>query len=157
MDPPESRPTTGYGFITPLNPTSYGAPDKYYFHMSEIETPDEYGGIEPGTGVSFVITPARSGKGVQAVAVTIADPPKENKENQDPTHGSFGALKIADANGFGDDAQGGGWGTEDTFAGGGWGTADTTEGGAWGTADTADGGGWGTTDTTEGATSTWGN
>ena len=155
MDPPESRPLTGYGFITPLNPTSYGAPEKYYFHMSEIETPDEYGGIEPGTGVSFVITPARSGKGVQAVAVTIADPPKANKENQDPTHGTFGALKITDSNGFGDDAQGGAWGTEDTSAGGTWGTADTTEGGSWGTFDAADGGAWGTVDTTE--QGTWGN
>ena len=143
MDPPESKPDTGYGFITPLNQTSYGAPDKYYFHMSEIETPDEYGGIEPGTGVSFVITPARSGKGVQAVAVTIADPPKENKENQDPTHGSFGALKLEDANGFGDDAQGGGWGTEDTSAGGDWGTEDTAAGDGWGTADTTEEGTWG--------------
>ena len=150
MDPPESRPDTGYGFITPLNPKSYGAPDKYYFHMSEIETPDEYGGIEPGTGVSFVITPARSGKGVQAVAVTIADPPKENKENQDPTHGSFGALKIADPNVVADNTEGGGWGTEDTSAGGTWGITDSAEGGAWGTSlDTADGGGWGAVDTTE--------
>ena len=126
--------------------------------MSEIETPDEYGGIEPGTGVSFVISPARSGKGVQAVAVTIADPPKENKENkenQDPTHGSFGALKLADPNVIAGNAEGGAWGTEDTSAGGTWGIADTTEGGTWGTFDTPDGGAWGTVDTTEGGT--WGS
>lgn len=148
MDPPDTRPHTGYGFITPLNPTSYGAPDKYYFHMSEIEDPDEYGGIEPGTGVSFIITPARSGKGVQAVAVTIADPPKQDKENEDPTNGAFGALKVADPN------EGGAWGTEDSAAGGAWGTADTTEADTWGTSDTADGGAWGTADTAEG--DTWG-
>lgn len=79
--------------------------------MSSIETPDEYGGIEPGTGVSFLVTPARSGKGVQAVDVTIADPPKEDKENESPIHASFGALKVAEAGENGDTAEADTWGT----------------------------------------------
>lgn len=72
--------------------------------MSEIETPDECGGIEPGTGVSFIITPARSGKGVQAAAVTIADPPNEDKENETSIHTPFGELKVAEAGDAGDAA-----------------------------------------------------
>ncbi|KAF6231745.1 hypothetical protein HO173_010047 [Letharia columbiana] len=111
LDPPDTKPDSGYGFITPLNTTSYGAPKKYYFHMSEIETPDEYGGIEPGTSVSFTIATARSGKGVQAVAVTIADPPKEDKENENPIHASLGALKVTEADDTGDAADGDTWGT----------------------------------------------
>ena len=81
--------------------------------MSEIETPDEYGGIEPGTGVSFIITTARSGKGVQAAAVTIADPPNEDKENENSIHTSFGELKVAEAEDAGGDAaaEGDTWGT----------------------------------------------
>lgn len=79
--------------------------------MSEIETPDEYGGIEPGTSVSFIIATARSGKGVQAVAVTIADPPKDDKENENSIHASLGALKVAEADDTGDAADGDTWGT----------------------------------------------
>ena len=110
LDPPESKPNSGYGFIIPLSTTSYGAPKKYYFHMSEIETPDEYGGIEPGTGVSFIVTTTRSGKGVQAVAVTIADPPKVDKENESCIHTTFDALTVAEVNGSGDAAEDGTWG-----------------------------------------------
>ena len=78
--------------------------------MSEIETPDEDGGIEPGTGVSFIVTTARSGKGVQAVAVTIAEPPKEDEESESSIHASFDALKVEEVNGSGDAAEGGTWG-----------------------------------------------
>lgn len=79
--------------------------------MSEIETPDEYGGIEPGTGVSFIVTPARSGKGFQAVAVSIADPRKEDKENQSPIHAIFDTLKLSAVEDTGEAAQGSIWGT----------------------------------------------
>lgn len=48
--------------------------------MDEIETPDEDGGIEPGTNVSFIVIAAK--KGIQAAAVTIADPPVEEKETE---------------------------------------------------------------------------
>ena len=41
--------------------------------MSEIVEPDEEGGIDIDTSVSFIIIPAR--KGFQAAVVTIADPP----------------------------------------------------------------------------------
>lgn len=88
--------------------------------MSEIETPDEYGGIEPGTGVSFIITTARSGKGVQAAAVTIADPPKEDTENENSIHASFDKLKIVEAEGTADSVEGNSWGT--AVEGNGWGT-----------------------------------
>ena len=78
--------------------------------MSEIEDPDEYGGIEPGTGVSFIVTAARSGKGVQAAAVTVADPPpKEDKENENSIHDPFGALKVAEAIDTGDAAEAEPW------------------------------------------------
>lgn len=52
--------------------------------MSEIMDPDEDGGIDLETGVSFIIVPAK--KGVQAAAVTIADPPtiEEKKEEPEP-------------------------------------------------------------------------
>lgn len=79
--------------------------------MSKIETPDEYGGIEPGTGVSFIITTARSGKGIQAVCVTIADPPKEDKENENSIHASFSELKVEEPEENGDAAEGDTWGT----------------------------------------------
>lgn len=45
--------------------------------MSEIMEPDEEGGIDIDTGVSFIIIPAR--KGLQAAIVTIADPPVVEK------------------------------------------------------------------------------
>lgn len=114
LDPPESKPESGYGFIVPLDSTSYGAPKRYYFHMSEIETPDEYGGIEPGTGVKFIVTSSRSGKGFQAVGVTIVDPPEDNKENEDPIHASFDAMKVAETDDTGNaaEAEGDSWGNE---------------------------------------------
>lgn len=120
FDPCETKPDSGYGFITPLEKPGYGAARKYYFHMSEIETPDEYGGIEPETIVSFIITASRTGKGVQAVAVTIADPPKEEKENENPIHASFDALKVAEVEETGDAAEGGTWGNvrNDTWGAG---------------------------------------
>ena len=46
--------------------------------MDEIVTPDEYGGLNPGAHVSFIVVPAK--KGIQAAAVTIVDPPEEKKE-----------------------------------------------------------------------------
>lgn len=115
LDPPDSKPDSGYGFIVPLDTTSYGAPKRYYFHMSEIVTPDEHGGIEPGTGVKFIVTPSRSGKGFQAVDVAVADPPEENKGNKNSIHASFDAMKVDDA---GDAAQGDSWGN----GGDGWGS-----------------------------------
>lgn len=79
--------------------------------MSEIETPDEAGGIQPGTGVSFIITTARSGKGLQAVAVTIADPPKEEEpENGSSIHASFDTLKVEEVDGSGNVAEEDAWG-----------------------------------------------
>ena len=84
--------------------------------MSEIETPDEYGGIEPGTGVSFIITTARSGKGVQAVSVTIADPPKQDKENESSIHASFSELKVAEPEESGDTGDTWGAGGSDAWA-----------------------------------------
>ncbi|KAL9133124.1 MAG: hypothetical protein Q9175_005695 [Cornicularia normoerica] len=128
LDPPDNKPDSGYGFIAPLNTTNHGAPKKYYFHMSEIANPDEDGGIEPGTGVSFVVATARSGKGVQAVTVTIADPQKVDKENKNSIHGSFGALKVAETNGIANAAaEGVTWGNVDAAEGGTWGTADAAE------------------------------
>lgn len=63
--------------------------------MSEIITPDEDGGIDVGESVSFVIMPARSGKGVQACEVTFAEPPKKEEENIKP----MGGVAAADGNG----------------------------------------------------------
>lgn len=65
--------------------------------MSEIMNPDEDGGIEPETGVSFIIVPAR--KGLQAAAVTIADPPavekkEEEKEGEPLLETSFDNLNV---------------------------------------------------------------
>ena len=48
--------------------------------MDEIVTPDEYGGLNPGAHVSFIVVPAK--KGIQAAAVTIVDPPEEKKEDE---------------------------------------------------------------------------
>jgi len=79
-DPPTADSTNGYGFIEPLNVAGYGQPKKYYFHMSELEDPDDNGGIEPGTGVSYIVQPARSGRGFQACMVSVADPPKSEEE-----------------------------------------------------------------------------
>jgi hypothetical protein len=83
--------------------------------MSEIATPDEDGGIEPGSTVSFIVLAAK--KGVQAAAVTLADPPnnnsndnKENKENV-PFETSFGALGVGDSgNASKEGDMGDGWG-----------------------------------------------
>lgn len=76
--------------------------------MSEIETPDEHGGIEPGTDVKFIVTPSRSGKGFQAVSVAVADPPEENQQNENTIHASFDAMKVDDA---ADAAEGDSWGS----------------------------------------------
>ena len=51
---------------------------RYYFHMSNIETPDEDGGLSPETGVSFIVVPAK--KGVQAACVRVEDPPEPTPE-----------------------------------------------------------------------------
>lgn len=75
--------------------------------MDEIVTPDEHGGLNPGSHVSFIIVPAK--KGIQAAAVTIADPPEEKKEDEkkenvptktvedpfaDPFADSFAEMKV---------------------------------------------------------------
>lgn len=67
--------------------------------------PDEDGGIEPDTNVSFIVVPAK--KGLQAAAVTIADPPKDekenDKENEPALEKSFGDMGFGgEANEFGD-------------------------------------------------------
>ena len=61
--------------------------------MSEIENPDEDGGIEPGTDVSFIVLPAK--KGVQAAAVTVANPPSDNKETTSKLEDSFAEIGIS--------------------------------------------------------------
>ena len=60
--------------------------------MSEIETPDDDGGIDENTYVSFIIIPAR--KGVQAAAVTVAEPPEESKD-EIPSEGAL-ETSLAD-------------------------------------------------------------
>ena len=64
--------------------------------MSEIMDPDDDGGIEPETGVSFIIVPAK--KGLQAAAVTIADPPaieEAIEEKEEPAlETSFENLNV---------------------------------------------------------------
>ncbi|KAK4694889.1 cold shock protein, partial [Lecanoromycetidae sp. Uapishka_2] len=109
-DPTEKKPTNGYGFIIPFDKPSYGAPNKYFFHMDEIEDPDEDGGIEPGTNVSFIVIAAK--KGVQAAAVTIADRPVEengahdDKENMPALEKSFADTGFGNDNGFDNDPFG---------------------------------------------------
>lgn len=68
--------------------------------MSEIETPDKNGGIDEDTNVSFIIIPAK--KGIQAAAVTIADPPEEPKEEEasQPTlETSFADMGVTESTG----------------------------------------------------------
>ena len=71
--------------------------------MDEIVTPDEYGGLNPGAHVSFIVVPAK--KGIQAAAVTIVEPPEEKKEEvqkenvpmkafEDPFADKFAEMKI---------------------------------------------------------------
>ena len=70
--------------------------------MSEIETPDDDGGIDEGTNVSFIVIPAK--KGIQAAAVTIADPPEEPKEEKasEPTlETSFADMDVTESSGAG--------------------------------------------------------
>ena len=63
--------------------------------MSEIETPDNDGGIDAGTNVSFIVIPAK--KGIQAAAVTIADPPEEPKEEElKPLETSFADMGVSE-------------------------------------------------------------
>lgn len=57
--------------------------------MSNITTPDDEGGIEPKSSVSFIVIPAK--KGVQAADVTIADPPKPEDE---PIEEAIGGLNV---------------------------------------------------------------
>lgn len=80
--------------------------------MSEIETPDEDGGIEPGSNVSFIVLPAK--KGVQAAAVTIADPPSNDndKQNVPALEASFADMGVKDdGNAATEDDMNDGWGT----------------------------------------------
>ena len=70
--------------------------------MSEIVEPDEAGGIDIDTGVSFIIVPAR--KGLQAAVVTVADPPMVEKTPEPVTapaiEDSFADLDVGkEANG----------------------------------------------------------
>ena len=65
--------------------------------MSEIETPDDEGGIDADTNVSFIVIAAK--KGIQAAAVTICDPPEPKvetqKENVAPIESSFADLGLS--------------------------------------------------------------
>lgn len=49
---------------------------------------------EPDTNVSFIVTAAR--KGVQAVAVKIADPPKKEEDGHNGVVSGFGDLQVSD-------------------------------------------------------------
>lgn len=111
-DPPPSKPDSGYGFIVELDQLSVKKPKKHYFHMWEIETPDDAGGIDVDTMVSFIIVPAR--KGFQAAAVTIADPPKEeegDKENETPLEKAIEEMHVTEASETTMDAPIGDWGS----------------------------------------------
>ena len=84
--------------------------------MSEIATPDEDGGIEPGSTVSFIVLAAK--KGVQAAAVTLADPPNNNSNNSDndkeniPFEDTFAGLGVSDSgNAAKEDGTSDGWGS----------------------------------------------
>ena len=91
--------------------------------MDEILTPDEDGGLNPETHVSFIVVPAK--KGVQAAAVTIVDPPDEKKEDnkkenvptmavEDPFADSFSEMKVTkESNGTA--AADDGWGTASSW------------------------------------------
>lgn len=108
-DPPTPESANGFGFIKPLGPPSYGAPKKYYFHMSEILTPDEDGGIDIGEPVSFKVVPTSNNKGIQAVDVQRAEPPKEKeeeKENEKPLEDGVAAMGVNDAADWGAGAWG---------------------------------------------------
>ena len=73
--------------------------------MDELENPDEDGGIEPNTNVSFIVIPAK--KGVQAASVTVAEPPPpetdNDKENEPALVQSFGDFGLGggEEDGFG--------------------------------------------------------
>ena len=67
--------------------------------MSELVNPDEKGGIEPETNVSFIVIPARRGQ--QAAEVTIADPPVKPIVDAPSSHGNHEAApttSFADLN-----------------------------------------------------------
>ncbi|KAF6230560.1 hypothetical protein HO173_011097 [Letharia columbiana] len=122
-DPPSSKPDSGYGFIVELDQLTVKKPKKHYFHMWEIETPDDAGGIDPETMVSFIIIPAK--KGFQAAAVTIADPPKEEEttqeneapwgtaaeDNETPLETAMEEMHVSEANETTADATRGDWGS----------------------------------------------
>ena len=151
--------------------------DRYFFHLSNIVDPDEQGGLEPGTGVSFIIIPAK--KGFQAAAVTVEDPPKPEPK---PLETSMANLNVDDTataeDGWGDDAvtagySGGndaatataddGWGegATETKAGGACGgeVAETKADAGWGndTAETKADDGWGNNAAKPKADAGWGN
>ena len=61
--------------------------------MDSITTPDEYGGLWPGDHVSFIVVPAR--KGIQAIEVTLEDPPKpEGDKGEDGFQAKMGRMNI---------------------------------------------------------------
>ena len=96
--------------------------------MDEILTPDEDGGIEPGSHVSYIVIPAK--KGVQAVAVTLVPPPGERKEDAPATgiDSSFAQMGFGQSQ----DNSNAGWGDENAKPDAGWGESKGSDAG-WGT------------------------
>ena len=92
--------------------------------MSNIETPDEEGGLSPGTGISFIVIPAK--KGFQAASVRVEDPPEPAPQ-----------AALADLSLNGEATDTGAWGDEGSKpAEGAWGgdepaAEDDVPGGAW--------------------------
>ena len=94
--------------------------------MSNIETPDEEGGLEPETGVSFIVVPAK--KGFQAVNVRVEDPPEPTAT---PVETSLAGLNIHEKA-----TDEGAWGGNEAPADDGWGGDEPAEAadegdGAW--------------------------
>ena len=94
-DPPTSKPNSGYGFIVELDQLELKKPKKHYFHMSEIQTPDDAGGIDPEAIVSFIIIPARKGFQAAAIAITGAARNGEaDKEDEAPLEQAMEEMHV---------------------------------------------------------------
>lgn len=108
--------------------------------MDEIVTPDEDGGIEPGTAVSYIVIPAK--KGLQAAAVTEVTPPGEKKEDAPATgiESSFAQMDVSISQG-----ANAGWGDENKNSDAGWDESKGADAG-WGENQTTASGWGGNTD-----------
>ncbi len=93
-DPTPSKPTNGFGFIEATGPP-YSGPRRHYFHMDQIATPDDKGGLYHGDYVSFIVVQAR--KGFQAVDVKLEDHHKP--EDEDEIEAKMAAMNVGDSNG----------------------------------------------------------